>query len=101
MSSHRAALFGDEQPGSLALNVHGDEHRPRLGRGLHARGDIRRVPEHLAGRVDDHGPGLEPDARGELRRAFARVLGVDLRERALDRQRRPHRALGVILLRRG
>ncbi len=45
------------------------------------------------------GPELEPDARGELRRAFGGVPGVDLSKGALDRERRPHRALGVVLLR--
>ena len=95
----RAAVLGDEQPGSLALHVRGHEHRPRLGQALNARGDIGRFAEHFARRLDHHRPRLEPDARGELRRAFGGVPGVDLAKRALDRERRPHRAFGVVLLR--
>ena len=49
----RALLLSDEETGDLALDVHGDEHRTRLGDGLNARGDIRRVAEHLAGRLHD------------------------------------------------
>ena len=49
--------------------------------------------------VDDDRTGLEADARGELRRARRGVPGVEVGERALDRERRPHGALGVVLLR--
>jgi hypothetical protein len=96
----RGEFFGDKKPGYLALDVPGDKHRTRLGCGLHARRDIWRVPEHLAGRVDDHRPRLDADPRGKLRRASTGILAVNLREDALDSQRRPHRALGVVLLSR-
>ena len=46
------------------------------------------------------GPELEPDARQQFRRALGGVPGVDLTKRALDGERRPHSALGVVLLRR-
>ena len=95
----RALLLDDEEPGHLSLDVHGDEDRPWLGRRLHARGDVRRVAEHLAGRVDDDRPGLEADARRQLRRALGGVPGVEVGKRALDGKRRPHGALGVVLLR--
>ena len=39
------------------------------------------------------------DAGGKRRLARAGVLAVQLGERALDRERRPHRALGIVLLR--
>jgi len=59
----RTTLLGDEEPGHLTLNVHGDEHRARIGRGLNARGDVRRVAEHLAAGFHDDRPGLNADAR--------------------------------------
>ena len=64
-----ALVLGDEQPGRLPLHARGDEHRPRLGRGLHPRRDVRRVAEHFAGRVDDDGARVEADAGGKLGRA--------------------------------
>ena len=94
-----AAVFGDEQPGSLALHVRGHEHRTRLGQALNARGNIGRFAEHFARRLDHRRPQLEPDARGELRRAFVGVPGIHLSKRALDRERHPHRAFRVVLLR--
>ena len=36
------------------------------------RGDIRRVAEHFAGRVDYHLPGIEADPRRKLRGALRR-----------------------------
>ena len=63
----RAAVLGDEQPGDLALHARGDEHRPRLGRRLDPRGDIGRVAEHFAGRVDHDRPAFKADARRKLR----------------------------------
>ena len=68
----RALVLDDEKPGRLPLHARGDEHRPRFGRRLHPRGDVRRLAEHLAGRVDHDGPALEADARGKLRRAGLR-----------------------------
>ena len=44
----RASLLGDEEPGHLALDVHGDEHRTWLGSTLNPSCDVRRVAEHLA-----------------------------------------------------
>ena len=87
------------RPGDLTLHARGDEHRSRLGQRLHARGDIGRFAEHFAGRIDHHRPALEADAGGKLRRALAGVPGVELGKRALDRERRAHRAFGVVLLR--
>ena len=68
---------------------------------LDPRGDIGRVAEHFAGRVDHHRPGLKADPRGKLRRAFAGVSGVEFDKRALDRERGANRAFGVVLLRIG
>jgi hypothetical protein len=80
----RALVLRDEQPSDLPLHRGGDEHRAGLGRGLHARRDIGRFAEHFARSVDHDGSGIESNAGGELRGAFACVSGVDLRESALD-----------------
>ena len=95
----RAPVLGDEQPGRLPLHARGDEDRPGLGRGLHPRRDIRRLAEHFAGRVDDDRAAIEADAGRELGRAGLGVPGVEVGEGALDRERRPHRPFGVVLLR--
>ena len=95
----RAFVLGDEQPGRLPLHARGDEHRPRFGRRLHPRRDVRRLAEHFAGRVDHDGAALEADAGGKLGRARSGVPGVEVGERALDRERGAHGALGVVLLR--
>ena len=75
-----------------------DEDRARLGGALDPRGDIGRFAEHFAGCVDHNLPGIKADPRGKLRRACAGVSGVDFDKRALDRERRAHGALGVVLL---
>ena len=95
----RAALFGDEQPGDLALHPRGDQNRARLGQRLHPRRDIGDVAENLARRIHHRGTGFEADAGDKLRLAGDRVLAVEFGERALDRKRRPRRALGIVLLR--
>ena len=95
----RALLFGDEKPRGLALHVQGDEDRAWLGGGLDPRGDIRRVAKNFAGRLHYDRPGLDSDAGFELRRVPRRVPGIEVGERALDGERRPHRALGIVLLR--
>jgi hypothetical protein len=81
------------------LNTGGDQHRSRIGKGLHARGDIGRIAKHLARRVDHDWPGVDADAGDKLRAARAGVLAVEFGERALDGERRPHRALGIVLVR--
>ena len=94
-----AALFRNEQPRDLALHPRRDQNRARLGQRLHPRRDVRGVAENLAGRIHHHRTGFEADAGGERRLARTGVLAVQLGKRALDRQRRPHRALGIVLLR--
>ena len=94
-----ASVLCDEQSGRLPLDRGCDEDRARLGGALDPRGDIGRIAEHFARCVDHRLPGIEPDAGGELGRALAGVSGVDLDKRALDREGRAHRALGVVLLR--
>jgi hypothetical protein len=95
----RGLLLGDEQPCDLALNIHGDQHRTWLGRGLNARRDVRRVAKHLSGRLHDHRPRLDADTSGQLSGVLGRIPRVDIRKAALDRQRSSHRPLGVVLLR--
>ena len=43
----RAAVLDHEQPGNQPLRGVADHHSARLGGGLHARGDIRRVAERI------------------------------------------------------
>ena len=66
---------------------------------MDARRDVRRFAEHFAGRVDDDRAALDADAGGKLGRARSGVPGVEVGERALDRERGAHSALGVVLLR--
>ena len=66
-----AEVLCDKQPRGLPLHGRCDEDGARLGRALDARGDIRRVAEHFAGRVDHHRPGIKADAGDELRRALS------------------------------
>ena len=94
-----AALLGDEQAGDLALHPRRDHDRARLGQRLHPRRDVGRVAVNLARRIDHYRAGFDADAGGERRLARAGVLAVQLGERALDRERRPRRALGIVLLR--
>jgi hypothetical protein len=67
----RAPVLNDEEAGDLLLDGGSDQDGSRLGRGLNSRGNIGRVPEWLAGSVDDDGAALEPDAGDQLRRASA------------------------------
>jgi hypothetical protein len=93
-----AAVLRHEQSGRLPLDRGCNEDRARLGGALDPRGDIGRVAEHFARCVDHHLPGIKADPGGKLAR-FAGVPGVDFDKRALDRERGPHSALGVVLLR--
>ena len=65
----RALVLGDEQACDLPLHGRRDDDRARLRGGLHARGDIGRLAEHFAGRVDHDRSGLDADAGGKLGRA--------------------------------
>jgi hypothetical protein len=95
----RAAVFRHEQTSGLALDGRGDEDRAGIGGALDPSRDIGRIAEHLARCVDHHLPGIKADPRGKLGGAFVGVSGIDFDKRALDRQRRPHSALSVVLLR--
>ena len=57
------------------------------------------IAENLARRIDHDWTGFEADAGGQLRLAGAGVLAVEFGERALDRQRRPHRAFDIVFMR--
>ena len=95
----RALLLDDEEPGDLSLDASRDQNRPWLSSSLDARRDVRRFSEHFAGRVHHDRAALDADAGGKLGRARSGVPCVEVDERALDRERSPHRALGVVLLR--
>ena len=43
-----ASILDEEQPGRLSLHARGHESRPRFGRRLHSRRDVRRLAEHFA-----------------------------------------------------
>ena len=83
------------------MHAQRDPYFSGRGGALHARGDVGRFAVHLACRIDHDPPALQPDAGGELRRAGRGVARVEVGERALDRERRAHRALAVVLLRLG
>jgi hypothetical protein len=83
----------------LALDSPGDHNRTRLSQGLGSRCDVGHLAEYLARRVDHYRPSVDSDACGQRRLAGAIVLAVQFGERALYGERRPHRALGIVLLR--
>ena len=94
-----AALFRNKQSRDLPLHPRRDQNRARLGQRLHPRSDVGSVAEDLAGRVHNYRTSFEPDAGGECRLARTGILAVQLGERALDRERRPHGTLRIVLLR--
>ena len=76
--------------------------RPELGRGLHPRGDVRRLAERPRRlRRPPHLPGIKANPRGKLRArqmlaflaliSIASLLGIC--------ERGAHGALGIVLLR--
>ena len=90
----------DRGIGHLAGGV-ADVHRPRLGRGLDARGCVDEVPgdQSLADGSDVHGSLAGQDSGASAEAGGAHLVaehghGVDELERC------PHRELGVVLLRR-
>ena len=95
----RALLLDDEEPGHLPLHASRDQDRPRLSSGLDACRDVRRFSEHLAAGVYYDRAAVDADAGGKLGRARSGVPCVEVGKRTLDRQRRAHGALSVILLR--
>jgi hypothetical protein len=62
----RAFVLGDEEAGDLPLHGGGDKHASGLGGSLHSGGDVRRLAEHFAGRVDHHESRVEADAGCEF-----------------------------------
>ena len=93
-----AALLGDEQAGDLTLHPRRDHDRTRLGQRLRPRRDVRHVAENLARCIDHDWPHVDSNAGGKRGLCGVGVLSVQFVERTLDRQRRPHRALGIVLL---
>jgi ABC transporter substrate binding protein len=94
-----APLLGDEQSSHLTPHPRRDNDRTRLGQGLCSCCHVGHIAEYLACRVDDNRSQVDGDARSEGWLASDLVVAVQLGERALDRERCPHRALGVVLLR--
>jgi hypothetical protein len=94
-----AALLDDEETGDLTLHPRCHNDRTRLGQTLRSRRDVRYVAEYLACRIDHHRPSVDSDTRGKRGLAGTRVFAVQLGEPALNSQRRPHRPLGIVLLR--
>jgi hypothetical protein len=83
------------------LSPHGrrDEHRSRFGGALHPSSEVGSVAERLPGRIDDDRTAIEPDAGGERGESTRGVRGVQVFERAKDRQAGARRAFRIILLR--
>ena len=94
-----ATLLGDKQPRDLALYSRRDHDRLRLGQRLCPRSDVRHIAENLAARVEHRRASVDGDSCGQGGFARAFVLAVQFRQRALDRERGAHRALGIVLLR--
>ena len=55
-----ARVLDDEQPRDMPLHGRGDERGSGLCGGLRASGDVGRLAEDFAGRVDHHGPKSRP-----------------------------------------
>ena len=98
LSSMRAALFGDEQPGDLALHLRRGQFCSRPPAPAPRR-NVGGVTEDFAGSIHHHRTGFEANAGGKCRLARTGILAVQLGERALDRQSGAHRAFGIVLLR--
>jgi hypothetical protein len=98
LSACAPAVLNDEQARALALNARGDQHCSRLGQRLHARSDIGRVAENLAGRIDHDRARFDADPSDEFRSARSPTSALQLGQRALDRESRTNGALGVVLL---
>ena len=96
-----ALVLGDEQARDLPVHGARDPYFSGRGGALHARGDVGRFAIDLACGVDHDPTAVEPDAGGEFGRAGRGVTRVEVGERSLDRERRAHRALAVVLLRLG
>jgi hypothetical protein len=76
-----------------------DHDRARLGQRLRPGRDVWHVAEYFARCIQHHRPGIDCNASCQHRLARASVLPVQLGQRPLDRQRRPHCPLGIVLLR--
>ena len=94
-----AFVFDDEQARDLSPHGRRDEHRSRLGGALHPSGEVWRVAKHLAGGIHDDRTAIEPDAGGERGESAPGVRGVQVFERAKNRQARARGAFRIILLR--
>ena len=95
----QALVLDNEESGDLPLDRRSDQHCSRLGRGLNPRSDVGRFAEYLARRIDDDRAAFESNAGREFRRAGLSVSRIYVGYCALDGQRGPHGAFGVILLR--
>ena len=92
-----------EQATEQASRAFGDDDPARRGQILQARGEVRRLADRrfLLGRpaadeiADDHGPGGDPDPRGQ----GARVRGMEAAHRLDRRESRSDRALSLVLVR--
>ena len=101
----RAEIVDIEQAAEQASRAFGDDDPFGRGQLLQARGEVRRLADHrfLRGRpaadeiADDHGPGGDPDPRGQ----GARVRGMQTAHRLDRRKARPDRALGLVFVRPG
>ena len=94
-----AALLGDKETGDLALHLRCHDDRAWFCQRLHPRRGVGRIAVNLTRRIDHYRAGFDADARVERWLARTGILAVDLSERALDRERSPRCAFGVVFLR--
>ena len=93
----------DCRPGQAVREL-ADGHGAGLGRALEARGDVDRIADHRVAVADaprQDLAGVDPDPKCEVGADVGGDLVVDLAHRVLHRKPRPHRALGVVLVRDG
>ena len=96
-----ALVLGDEQPAICRCTPSVIHISPGAAALCTRAATLGASPYTSPDGIDHDPPALEPDAGGELRRAGRGVARVEVGERALDRERRAHGALAVVLLRLG
>ena len=93
-----AALLGDKQAGDLTLDLRCHDNSAWLSQRLYPCRNVGRIAVNLARRIDHYRAYFNPNARIQRWLASSGILAVHLGERALDRERSPRRAFGVVLL---
>ena len=94
----RARLLVDDRLLAGAARRLADEHRPGLGRRLDARGGVDEVAgDHAFALCAERHRGLAGEHAGARTQVLGAVLLAERRDRRDEVERRPDRALGVVL----